>query len=358
MGMINTTLDGDKKKILTVQEMFGYCFLRSYFLEAIFFLTGNGRNGKTTMLNVLGGLLGGQESGHISNLSFKDLSEPKNENMLCDLYGRYANICGDTGKHKIKETDYIKKLTGNDFVRARKLYKESFNFKNHAKVILAFNQLPEVDDFSDGFKRRIRTIEFDHKFEDGGDANKTLEEEITGDQLEMEGAFLWAIEGLRRLLKNKCFSDKRSITTRGIEYARKSNPMHYFVRECIIDSPGHFITKAELIEKFSKYAEYNKMPQLTPQAFKKGLITECADISINTFEKRDQTMTGRPFGFMHIDIDIAAFEEHTGQSDNDSPVEPKNDSEQTQFKGEYVQVASTPEEVSRVARELAEDISA
>ncbi|WIM46874.1 phage/plasmid primase, P4 family [Methanosarcina mazei] len=358
MEMLNTTFDGSEEQIKLVQEMFGYCFLRSYFLEVIFFLIGNGRNGKTTLLNILGALLGGEESGHISNLSFKDLSEPKNENMLCDLYGRYANICGDTGKHKIKETDYIKKVTGNDFVRARKLYKDSFNFKSFAKVILAFNQLPEVDDFSDGFKRRIRIIEFNHKFEDGAGANKNIEAEITGDEEEMEGIFLWAMEGLKRILENNSFSDKRSIVSRGMEYARKSNPMHYFVRECIVESPGHFVNKADLIEKYVEYAEYNKMPQLTPQTFKKGLIAECTDISINTFEKRDQTKTGRPFGFMHIDIDLESWKKHTGKADNASPVEPKEDSKQTQFKELEIQIATTDEEIRKVAEDMASTASA
>jgi len=317
LKMIETTFDGDRKQIHLVQEMFGYCFLRSYFLEAIFYLAGNGSNGKTTLLNILTELLGGKDSGHISNLSFKEISEPKNENMLSDLYGRYSNICGDTGKGKIKETDYIKKASGNDYIRVRKLYKESFSFKNFAKIILSFNQLPEVDDFSDGFKRRIRLLEFNHEFKEGVDANKNIEEEITSDKTEMESIFLWALEGLKRLLVNKSFSDKSSITARGMAYERKSNPMLHFVRDCVIDSPGQFISKATLLDKYSTYAKYNKMPQITPQAFKKGLISNCADISITTYEKRDQTATGRPFGFTNIDIDKEAFRIHTGTASED-----------------------------------------
>jgi putative DNA primase/helicase len=312
LKMIGTTFDGDKDQIMMVQEMFGYCFLRSYFLEAVFYLSGNGSNGKTTLLNILTELLGGKDSGHISNLSFKEISEPKNENMLSDLYGRYANICGDTGKGKIKETDYIKKASGNDYIRVRKLYKESFSFKNFAKIILSFNQLPEVDDFSDGFKRRIRLLEFNHEFQEGVDANKNLEAEITSDKLEMEGVFLWALVGLKRLLDNKSFSDKSSITARGMAYERKSNPMLHFVRDCIIESPEKFISKATLLKDYSAYAKFNKMPQITTQAFKKGLISNCADISITTYEKRDQTAIGRPFGFMNIDIDKEALRTHTG----------------------------------------------
>ena len=341
LKMLETTFDGDKKQILLTQEMFGYCFLRSYFLEAIFYFSGNGANGKTTLLNILTELLGGKDSGHISNLSFKEISEPKNENMLSDLYGRYSNICGDTGKGKIKETDYIKKASGNDYIRVRKLYKESFSFKNFAKIILSFNQLPEVDDFSDGFKRRIRLLEFNHEFKEGVDANKNLEEEITSDKLEMEGIFVWALDGLKRLLVNKSFSDKSSNTERGMAYERKSNPMSHFVRDCVIESLGSFTTKAKLIDKYSSYAKFNKMPQLTPQAFKKGLIASCADISITTYERRDQIAVGRPFVFMNIGIDLEAFRTHTGTASKDLEYSTKSD--QTKLK---ITVVNPGEEVS------------
>lgn len=56
--MIKTTFAGVEEQIPLVQEIFGYCFLRSYFIEAIFFLIGNGGNGKSLLLNILSALLG------------------------------------------------------------------------------------------------------------------------------------------------------------------------------------------------------------------------------------------------------------------------------------------------------------
>lgn len=132
LKMLDTTFEGVENQLPIVQEMFGYCFLRSYFIQVAFFLIGNGGNGKGLLLNILSTLLGDTE--HVSYLSFKELSEPKNENMLYDLFGKYANICGDTGKQTIKETDTFKKITGKDFIRARRIYKDSFSFKNFAKV--------------------------------------------------------------------------------------------------------------------------------------------------------------------------------------------------------------------------------
>lgn len=331
--MIKTTFAGVEEQIPLVQEIFGYCFLRSYFIEAIFFLIGDGGNGKSLLLNILSALLGGSE--HCSYLSFKELAEPKNENMLYDLFGKSANICGDTGKQKLKETDVLKKASGNDYIRARRLYKDSFNFKNHAKIILSFNRLPEVEDFSDGFKRRLRIIEFPNQFMEGEPGtNKHLDKEIIeGDEL--EGVFLWALEGLKRLLANNTLSNTKSIAVRGLEYSRKSNPIHFFVRECIFEEKNGFLKKADLLENFTKYAKYNRLPQLTAQEIKKELIRECSEIGIETGETRRQNLEGRPYGFTNIKIDKEALAEKIGEEIKPFPTEGEP-GEQARFKPAFV----------------------
>lgn len=329
MEMIRTTFEGVEEQIPLIQEIFGYCFLRSYFIEALFFFVGNGGNGKTLLVNILSALLGGSE--HCSYLTFKELSDPKNENMLCDLFGKSANICGDTGKQKLKETDTLKKATGNDYIRARMLYKEKFDFKNFAKVILLFNKLPEVDDFSDGFKRRLRIIEFPNQFKEGVEGtNKHLDREII-ENGELDGVFLWALEGLKRLMKTNTLTNTQSTALRGLEYAKKSTPMYFFVRECIEEAYAGFVRKGELLEYYTKYAAFNRLPQLTVQEFKRELLKECKEIGIETGEKRSQRHTDRPYGFYNIKVDMEALAAKTGQVFTPSPVE-GNIGEQARFK--------------------------
>lgn len=329
MEMIRTTFAGVEEQIPLIQEIFGYCFLRNYFIEALFFFVGNGGNGKTLLLNILSALLGGSE--HCSYLTFKELSEPKNENMLYDLFGKSANICGDTGKQKLKETDILKKATGNDWIRARRLYKEKFDFKNYAKIILSFNKLPEVDDFSDGFKRRLRIVEFPNQFKEGVEGtNKNLDREII-ENGEMDGVFLWALEGLKRLMKTNTLSNTTSTALRGLEYARKSTPMYFFVRECIEEAENGFVRKSELLEHYMKYAAFNRLPQLTVQEFKRELIKECKEIGIETGEKKSRRYPDRPYGFFNIKVDMEALAAHTGQVFTPSAIEGEI-GEQARFK--------------------------
>ncbi|WP_292372735.1 phage/plasmid primase, P4 family [Methanosarcina sp. UBA411] len=330
--MLETTFEGVEEQIPTVQEMFGYCLFRSYFIESAFFLVGSGSNGKTLLLKILAAMLG--DSENVSYLSFKEISEPKNEYMLFDLFGKLANICGDTGKQKIKETENFKKVTGNDRIRARQLYKGSFSFCNHAKIIMSFNKLPEVDDFSDGFKRRLKIIDFPNKFE-GARANKNLVDEIIKGG-ELPGILQWALEGLDRLLKSGHLSNENTFAESGLEYNRKSNPMYFFVRDCLEEDEGGFIRKERLYEAYTQYAKYNKLPQLTPQEFKAGLIKECQEIGIDTREWRNQKLSDRPYGFVNLKIDKKALAERTGQKAEPYILDKMKSGEQAIFKPKIV----------------------
>lgn len=63
---------------------------------------------------------------------------------------------GNTGK--------LKKLTGNDQYPAEIKYKTSFKFRNCAKLILSCNKIPESDDMTDAFFRRLIIINFKYSY--------------------------------------------------------------------------------------------------------------------------------------------------------------------------------------------------
>lgn len=186
---------------------------------------------------------------------------------------------------------------------------------------MSFNKLPEVEDFSDGFKRRIRIIEFPNLFYGEAD-NKKLESEITNEEDgELEGILIWALDGLKRLLANGDLSNTKSLAVRGLEYAKKSNPMQFFVRECLEHSENGFVPKIELMEAYVEYAKCNRLPQLTAHEFKKELLRECKEIDIDTWEKRNQGLSDRPYGFTNIQIDKSALAERTGAKNKEEEEE-------------------------------------
>jgi len=334
LDALGRTFEGVEEQIPTLQEVFGYCLYRRYPIAAVFFLLGDGKNGKSVILKILTAMLGDENT---SGLTLSNMAQPKNEHVLIDLRGKYANICGDVGKKKIDDTEFLKMLTGRDPIRARGLYKDAITFVNYAKALFALNHLPEVDDFSDGFKRRIKIIEFPNKF-DGETEIAELDEEIIKAG-ELPGVLNWSLEGLKRLLENNKFSNEKTVAEAGLEYDMKSNPVSYFARACIDEEPNNVERTETVLEKYMQYRKKYRLPTLSKKEFKNRLIDACKDVGITTYEKRHRPSGGdntdRYYGFIGIKVNESDLEKCLSDRGEDSPIKPNGQGVAT-FKPEYV----------------------
>lgn len=330
---LDRTFKGVEYQISTLQETFGYCFYRKYPIAAIFFFLGDGKNGKTIIIRILSSLLGDENT---SGLTISDIAQPKNEHILMDLRGKYANVCGDVGKKKIDDTAFLKMITGRDKIRARGLYKDSVTFINHAKAIFALNQLPEIEDFSDGFKRRIKIIDFPNKF-DGDSEIAELDEAIIKAG-ELPGILNWALEGLKRLIENNKFSNEKTVAEVGIEYDMKSNPVSHFVRACIDENLENVEETSKVLEHYMEYRQKYGLPTLSKKEFKRKFIKACEDIGITTCEKRKRPSMGdnkdRYYGFEGIKVNVGDLKKCLKEPKK-MPLEPSD--KQASFEPEFME---------------------
>lgn len=293
----------DQKKIDFLQEIFGYCLYRSYSFRAIFFLLGNGDNGKAVFLNILEAMLGKE---NVCNLSPKTIASPRNDHTLMSLFGKMANIDGEAGKTQIKESENLKKLSGRDTIEARHLWEKPIRFKNYAKLIFALNKLPEVDDFSEGFKSRIYILNFSRKIPKS-EQIEGLEDKII-ESGELPGILNWSLEGLNRVLKNHGFTYEQSSADRGLEYDKKSNPVSYFIEEEIEEEKGGWLLNIELYNAYREYAGREGLPELNRKEFRRDFIRECGEVGIETFEKQKRykaivdgkEISGKGRGFVNV----------------------------------------------------------
>lgn len=287
LGLMEKVFKGNEEQYNLMQEVFGCCLLNNYKYQSIIYLLGDGGNGKGTVVKILTYLLG---SENVSSATLNQLTDHTNvEYYLALLHGKKANICGDISAKKIENTENIKKLSSNtDKISARLPYGSPFDFINAAKLIFAMNKMPKKDAFTTGDKRRDIIISFDNHIADTKEDIKGFAEVIR-DSGEMPGVLNWAIEGLKRLERNQKFSDKRTIAQRGLEYDMKSNPMKYFVDDCIeFDPLGGVIPNIAVYEAYSKYRKLHRMPELSEQEIKNGIKYWCGQIGITVAEKRER----------------------------------------------------------------------
>lgn len=248
-------------------ELFGFCLYRRYFIHKAFMFVGSGRNGKSTVINLLRRFLGPQ---NVANVPLQAFAE--NRFAAAELYGKLANTFADMSSEALRDTGLFKTLTGEDTIEAERKFKNPFRFTNYAKLIYSCNRLPETYDDSDAFFARWIIINFPNKFE-GDKADKNLINKLATPE-ELSGLLNLALLGLWRLLERGEFS--KGVSTEEVReiYLRMSNPVAAFVMDCIEVDPEGFVPKKDLYAAFCEYCRNNKLPTVSEATFHKKLIRQ------------------------------------------------------------------------------------
>jgi len=250
-------LPGQQREIDWLQEYVGYCLYRKWDFDKVIMLHGDGKNGKSTFLDIVRNLLG---KDNCTTIGLNDLCNGRW--YTAELYKKIANIDADTASKDLENTSKFKTVTGGDTVMGERKGKNPFFFDSYAKHFMSCNQIPYCYDDTDAFYRRWLPIKFFVQFDDNDPkTDPQLYEKL---EKEFSGILNWAIKGLLRLLKNNTFSDTPSTDEVKNEWSRLSNPLYSFVysNNVVIDYMGHYHCE-EFYNAFLEYCKRNNLVQWT-----------------------------------------------------------------------------------------------
>jgi putative DNA primase/helicase len=259
----------DEEDIPVLQEFFGYCLYPAMPTHKSFWLYGGGRNGKTTIVNILKYLLGDE------NYASVPLDQLYGDNRFskANLYGKMANIIPEPNSKREMETTEFKMLTGGDTVDAEVKNKQKpIRFVNFAKFIIHGNRFPTVKDNTTAFWERMLVIKFPNTFLDESPATvKDLDKKIF-EAGELPGILNWCIDGLRRLMNNNFrFTLSKGIEDIKLEFMKMSNSAMAFVDEACTLKPDLWIVIADLYNHYKDWCEENGVDSVSKDKFSKTL---------------------------------------------------------------------------------------
>ena len=252
-----------KSDVKVLQELFGFCLYKEYFLEKAFMLWGKGRNGKSKFLDLIRYLVGWDNTVAISlhQLSQDDYS-------VARLHNKMVNLAGDISNKPLKETDQFKGLVGKDLQTANRKHLNHIDFVNYAKMIFCANEPPTTYDNSDGFWERWEMIDFPYQFLPQDEFDRYTDDErkikkiclqkpqviksLISEQ-ELSGLLNYALEGLARLQLNNDFSTGRSKDDIRIVWTRRSDSFYAYCMENIASDFDSRILKSDLRRHYSNY---------------------------------------------------------------------------------------------------------
>lgn len=219
--------------IPTLQEYMGYCLIPSNKGQTMLFLIGNGGEGKSRIGLVMRSLLGANMStGSIAKVETSPFAR-------ADLEHRLVMVDDDMKLEALPQTNHLKTIvTAEMEMDLEKKGEQSYQGMLYARLMAFGNgALRALYDHSDGFYRRQLILSAKPKDKARWD-DPFIAEKLCS---EAEGIFLWALEGLKRLIQNGYHFTKSERTQANIEASmREGNNILDFM-----DSEGYFLFKAD-----------------------------------------------------------------------------------------------------------------
>lgn len=287
---LKESMGGDMDQVALIQEMLGYFLIPVNSAQKCFVIVGVASAGKSVLLRVLNDVLLGKQN--VSNVSWQALNE---RFKTAELFGKLANIFADLPTKNIDDNGIFKALVGEDYLTVEKKNKNPFSFQSSARLLFSCNSIPKnYGDRSEGFYRRLIIIRFNHTVPQ----DKRDPELLEKFRMEADGIFLFALEGLRRLMNNHyVFSETQVNADELQQYREESDSVLSFVKEyCELDG-SYSAGSTELFNAYKGYCEECGLKPYSQKNFVQQITAAFPDVTrgIDKLGKR-RILTGIKLG--------------------------------------------------------------
>lgn len=256
-GYLDTVWSGDPDadaKRAVVQEYVGAClFGFAARSKRAVMLVGDGDSGKSTLLNIIEGVMPPGSVTHVPPQQFRS------DYHRARLAGALVNTVAEIPETEWMDPTTFKALVGDDKISARSPYKDVITFRPVAGHVFGANALPRISDRSAATWNRLIIVTFTRTFVRAGDgragapARADLADSVVRN--EVPGVVAWAVAGARRLLANGLSYTRIASSAAAVSALRaQSDQLASFVTEqCEIDPEARTV-KRQVYERYVQWA--------------------------------------------------------------------------------------------------------
>lgn len=188
---------GDKDLQSYLQLCAGMIAIGAVKTEKLLIAWGQGGNGKSTLFNLWGKVLG----TYSGSLPSESLIVRRNQNRdfaIAELRGKRFIVAAELSEGARLSTDAVKKLCSTDSIAAEKKHKDPFSFTPSHSIVLYTNILPEVRSTDKGTWDRLAVVPFNARFRNA----ETEVKDYAGYLFDHAGGAVlnWIIQGAVRFI--------------------------------------------------------------------------------------------------------------------------------------------------------------
>ena len=249
------------EKIAAIQEYAGASLLgfATRFTRAIV-MYGNGANAKSVVAEVIASAFPPGSTCAIPPQTWG------NEYRLALLAGKLFNVVNELPEADILAGETFKGIVDGNQTTARPIREAPFDYHPRAGHLFAANRLPQSNDQSHGFWRRMMVIEFNRTFATH-EQDTTLADRIIRE--ETPGIVAWMLAGARRAILQGQLTIPPSSVSAVRNWQHASDPISLFVAEKTrrpkLDETRS--TCAEVFDAYATWAEKNRFKVMSSASF-------------------------------------------------------------------------------------------
>jgi putative DNA primase/helicase len=255
----------DKDVRAFLQRLAGVGLIGKVIEHVLAILTGVGANGKSVLDKALRNALGDYACTAEPDLFMhRENAHPTGE---MDLRGvRWVAVSESEKDRRLAEAT-MKRLTGGDTIRARRMRQDFVEFAPSHTPLLITNHLPRVSGDDAAIWRRIRVVPFDVVIP-VEEQDRELDARL---QLAADGILSWAVAGYRAYCE-RGLDEPASVRVATDAYRSDSDAVARFIEdECVTSTPVLKATTAHLFEAWQRWRPQEGVAEISRKAFGQSL---------------------------------------------------------------------------------------
>lgn len=251
----------DERRVRCFQEFCGYCLITHNKYHKALILrdkSGNGCNGKSTLLNVLKYVFGAENCTNLQPYQFAD------KFSIIHLKDSKVNICSDCDNDIREAIPNLKTAISGETLNGCYKNKDFIQFDPLAKIIFAVNGGFNAKGVINGaLTRRLLLIDCPVQFVDSGEEDlyhvkrdKNIEEKLLK---ECAGIFNWCLIGAKRLIQNEGIfteTDEQAELTTVFTTETEANSVNNFVDLIIDDDSQWKGQNVKIVDVYTSYIQF------------------------------------------------------------------------------------------------------
>jgi putative DNA primase/helicase len=248
-----------------VQKAIGQALTGATEEQAFYLNQGVGDNGKNTLFDTIITLLGDYAEIMDIDVLMEGRGGGGASPELAKLRGKRFVVASESDEgHRLKP-GLIKRMTGDKYITARALYKDTIKFERQFKLFMHVNHKPEISDTGYALWKRVRLIPWTVRIP-AQEKDKRLPYKLGQ---ELSGVLNWALAGYRLYDKEGLEPPPEIIQATTQAYRYDQDKVGQFIAEkCTTEETANlYVTKDSLYNAYSVWCGNNNIYPLQTRKF-------------------------------------------------------------------------------------------